>query len=227
VINIKIVVFAPHPDDECYGAGGSILKWLEEGHDVHVIWFTDGRAGYRVAKERGDLEDCEETRISEDELAKRRLAEADAAGEFLGVNKKNRHFLKYYDQELKNHINDAVERIREIIKDADRFVIPSANNNHPDHQATHDIAIKVAQNLNLKNLEFYVYALYNPLKAEGENLVKLKIGNLRFKVYEALKLHKSEFYTKDMGWQSLAMRDRRRERFGFYHLKDKGKFYNF
>ena len=227
MINIKIVVFAPHPDDECYGAGGSILKWLEEGHDVHVIWFTDGRAGYRVAKERGDLEDCEETRISEDELAKRRLAEADAAGEFLGVNKKNRHFLKYYDQELKNHINDAVERIREIIKDADRFVIPSANNNHPDHQATHDIAIKVAQNLNLKNLEFYVYALYNPLKAEGENLVKLKIGNLRFKVYEALKLHKSEFYTKDMGWQSLAMRDRRRERFGFYHLKDKGKFYNF
>jgi LmbE family N-acetylglucosaminyl deacetylase len=227
VINIKIFVFAPHPDDECYGAGGSILKWIEEGNDVHIIWFTDGRAGYRVAKERDELEDREETRISEDELAKIRLAEADAAGEFLGVNKKNRHFLKFYDQDLKNHINDAVDRIKEIVKDADRFVIPSANNNHPDHQATHDIAIKVAQNLGLKNLEFYVYALYNPLKAEGENLIKLKIGNLRFKVYEALKLHKSEFFTKDMGWQALAMRDRRRERFGFYHLKDKGKFYNF
>ena len=228
MIIIKIFVFAPHPDDECYGAGGSILKWLEEGNDdVHIIWFTDGRAGYRVAKERDELEDREETRITEDELAQIRLAEADAAGEFLGVNKKNRHFLKFYDQDLKNHINDAVERIREIIKDADRFVIPSANNNHPDHQATHDIAIKVAQNLGLKNLEFYVYALYNPLKAEGENLVKLKIGNLRFKVYEALKLHKSEFFTKDMGWQALAIRDRRRERFGFYYLKDKGKFYNF
>ena len=225
--NIKIIVFAPHPDDECYGAGGSILKWLDEGHDVHIIFFTDGRAGYRVARERGDLEDCEETRITEDELAKRRLEEANAAAEFLGVKKENRHFLKYYDQELKNHIDDAVKKIMNIVKDTDIFVIPSNNNNHPDHQATHDIAIKVAQKLNLKNVTFYVFALYNPLKAEGEHLIKLRIGDLRFKVYEALKLHKSEFYTKDMGWQSLAMRDRRRERFGIYYLKDKGSFYNF
>ena len=222
-----IIMFAPHPDDECYGAGGSIQKWLEEGNEVHIIWLTDGRAGYRKARELGELEDCEATRITEDELARRRVAEADAAGEFLGIIKENRHLLKFYDQELKNHINDAVEQIKDIVKDANRFVIPSANNNHPDHQATHDIAIKVARELNLHDLEFYVYAVYNPLKAEGENLVKIRVGNFRFKVYEALKLHKSEFYTKDMNWQSLAMRDRRRERFGFYMLKDKGNFYNF
>lgn len=224
---MKIIIFAPHPDDECYGAGGSILKWLEEGHDVHIIWLTDGRAGYRKARQLGELEDCEETKITEEELANKRLAEADAAGEFLGVKKENRHFLKFYDQELKNHINEAAEKIKDIVKDADRFVIPSANNNHPDHQATHEIAIKVAKNLSLNDVEFYVFALYNPLKAEGENLVKIRIANLRFKVYDALKLHKSEFYTKDMHWQSLAMRDRRRERFGFYKLKDEGNFYNF
>lgn len=224
---MKIIIFAPHPDDECYGAGGSILKWLEEGHDVHIIWFTDGRAGYRKARQLGELEDCEETRITEEELANKRLAEADVAGEFLGVKKENRHFLKFYDQELKNHINEAAEKIKDIVKDADRFVIPSANNNHPDHQATHEISIKVAKDLSLNDVEFYVFALYNPLKAEGENLVKIRIANLRFKVYDALKLHKSEFYTKDMHWQSLAMRDRRRERFGFYKLKDEGSFYNF
>ncbi|MFX1338767.1 MAG: PIG-L deacetylase family protein [Promethearchaeota archaeon] len=224
---IKIFVFAPHPDDECFGAGGSIMKWLEEGHEVHIIWFTDGRAGYRKARELGELEDCEETKITEEELARIRLLEADAAGKFLGVKKENRHFLKFYDQELKEHINDAVEKIKDIVKEATRFVIPSGNNKHPDHQATHDIAIKVAKDLNLDNLEFFVFALYNPLKAEGENLIKIRIGNLRFKLYDALKLHKFEFYTKDMNWQSLAMRDRRRERFGFYRLKDKGKYYNF
>jgi LmbE family N-acetylglucosaminyl deacetylase len=224
---MKIIIFAPHPDDECYGAGGSILKWLEEGHNVHIIWFTDGRAGYRKAKELGELEDCEATRISEDELAKRRLAEADAAGEYLGIKRGNRHFLRFYDQELKNHVQEATERIKKIVADADRFVIPSGNNKHTDHQATHDIAIKVAKELNLYSLEFYVYALYNPLKAQGEHLVKIRIGNLRFKVYEALKLHVSEFYTKDMNWQALAMRDRRRERFGFYRLDDLEKFPNF
>ena len=220
-------MFAPHPDDESYGAGGSIMKWLEEGHELHIIWFTDGRAGYKKAREENTLVDCEETRITDDELAKIRLAEADAAGEFLGVKKDNRHFLKFYDQELKDHIDEAVEKIINIVKDSNVFIIPSDNNKHPDHQATHDIAVKVAEKFNLNELKFYIYYLYNPLKAQGENLVKIKVGNLRFKVYQALKLHRSQFYTKDMGWQTEAMKMRRTERFGLYYLKDKGKFYNF
>jgi len=224
---MKIIVFAPHPDDESYGAGGSIMKWLEEGHDIHIIWFTDGRAGYRKAREENKLEDCEATRISEDELARIRLSEADTAGEFLGIKKENRHFLKYFDSELNKYVDKAVEQIKDIVKDADRFIIPSNNNKHQDHQATHDIAVKVAEELNLKDLEFYVYTLYNPLKAQGEHLVKIKLGDLRFKVYEALKIHKSQFYTSDMEWQTDAMREVRRQRLGFFHLKDKGKFYNF
>lgn len=227
MINFKILIFAPHPDDETLGAGGSIMKWIEEGHDIHIVWFTDGRAGYRIAKEENKLEECEETRISEEELAEIRLAEADAAGDLLGVKKENRYFLKFFDQELKNHVDDAIEKIQNIVKNADRFVIPSANNSHPDHQATHDIGIKVAQELNFIKLEFYVYALYNPLKAQGDNLVKIKIGNFRSKVNKALQIHKSQFYTKDMVRNSLAIRDRHKEQFGFYTIKDKGKFFNF
>lgn len=188
---------------------------------------TDGRAGYRKAREENSLDDCEETIISEDELAKIRLGEANNVAEFLGVNKQNRHFLKFYDQELKDRINDAVEKIKPIGKNTDIFVIPSNNNDHPDHQATYDIAIKVAEELNLTALKFFVYNLHAPLKVQKENLMKIKIGNLRFRVYEALKLHKSQFYTKDMKWQTEVMKERRTERFGLFSLKDKGKFYNF
>jgi LmbE family N-acetylglucosaminyl deacetylase len=223
---LKIIVFAPHPDDECHSCGGSILKWLEEGHDVHIICFTDGRAGYRVAKVRDDLEDCEATRITEDNLAEIRLAEADNAADFLGVRKKNRHFLKFHDQDLKNHIDEAVDIIKEIVKDADRFVIPSANNNHPDHQATHDIAIKVAKELNLDNIDFYVYALYNTLKA-GNHLFLNKIGDLRLKVYDAVKLHKSLFYIKSNELEIRSLKSRRKDKFGVYKLYEKGQFYNF
>ena len=38
-------------------------------------------------------------------------------------------------------------------------------------QATYDIAIKVAESLNLPNLDFYIYALYNTLKARNHILV--------------------------------------------------------
>ena len=156
-----------------------------------------------------------------------RLAEADAAGEFLGVKKENRYFLKFHDQELKDHISEAVEKIVDIVKNADIFVIPSNNNQHPDHQATYDIAVKVAEELNLYELKFYVFYLHVPLRAQGKNLIKIKVGDLRFKVYQALKLHKSQFFTKNMGPQTEAMKMRRTERFGLYCLKDKAKFYNF
>jgi LmbE family N-acetylglucosaminyl deacetylase len=203
------------------------MKWIEEDHKIHIIWLTDGRAGYQKAKKENTLYDCDETRITEDQLARIRLAEANTAAEFLGVKKENRHFLSFYDQELKFHIEEAVEKIKNIIGLTDIFVIPSNNNDHPDHQATHDIAVQVAEELHLNNLKFYVYNLHAPLKVPRERLIKIKIKNLRFKVYEALKLHKSQFYTKDMKWQTEVMKERRTERFGLFHLEDKGKYFNF
>jgi LmbE family N-acetylglucosaminyl deacetylase len=220
-------MFAPHPDDEVFGAGGSILKWLEEGHDVSIIWLTDGRAGYRKARKIGELEDNEETRITEEELAEKRLAEAAASAKVLGIKPENCYFLKYHDQDLQNHIYDAVNKLTKIIKDADRFILPSNNNDHPDHQAAHDIAVKVAEKLGLKDLEFYVYAVHTALKAEGDHLINVRFGNLRFKAFEALEKHKSQFFTKDLEWQSNWLKSKRRDYFGIYKLADKGKFYNF
>ena len=33
---------APHPDDAEGGMGGSILKWIEQGHEVHICDLTNG-----------------------------------------------------------------------------------------------------------------------------------------------------------------------------------------
>ena len=38
----RILVLAPHPDDEILGAGGSLLKSIEKGKKVKVIYITDG-----------------------------------------------------------------------------------------------------------------------------------------------------------------------------------------
>ncbi len=38
----RILVLAPHPDDEILGAGGSILKSIANGKKVKVIYITDG-----------------------------------------------------------------------------------------------------------------------------------------------------------------------------------------
>lgn len=41
---MNVLVLAAHPDDEVLGCGGSIARFVREGHDVRVMCFTDGAA---------------------------------------------------------------------------------------------------------------------------------------------------------------------------------------
>jgi len=39
---MRILVVAPHPDDEVLGCGGAIARHVDEGHEVHVVVVTRG-----------------------------------------------------------------------------------------------------------------------------------------------------------------------------------------
>ncbi len=224
---MKIVVFAPHPDDELGGAGGSILKWMEEGHEVHIIYISDGRAAYTFERKMGRLVEAEETQISEEELVAIRMKEIDDVIEYLNLPRQNIHKFMLPDQDVKNHIKEGIEKSKEIIKDADRIVLPSNNNVHEDHQATYDIAVGAAKELGLKEVEFYSYILYVRNKTPKEKQVFIDIVPYRDKVYKALGKYKSQLYitTVDM-YYKLILR-KRKERFGVYSFDDIGKYYNF
>ncbi|MDD3519513.1 MAG: PIG-L family deacetylase [Chromatiales bacterium] len=62
------LVFAPHPDDETFGLGGTLLLAREAGIAAHVVVVTDGAAGG-----------------SGTDLVERREAETRAVGEALGL----------------------------------------------------------------------------------------------------------------------------------------------
>lgn len=227
---MKIVVFAPHPDDEIYGAGGSVLKWMEEGHDVHIVYVTDNRALITWGKKNNQiiLEEAEEyIDLSEEEIGLICLKEAKSVARAFGFPDRNVYLFKFHDQDAINQIHKGVKLSKDIIEDADRIVIPSDNNNHLDHQATHTMAKSAAIELNLAYAEFYVYAIYNVMKAPMEMQKKERIADYRLKVYEIMKLYKTQLLFKDtrLGWQTLTRK--RSERFGVFSLKDAGKFYNF
>ena len=65
---MKIFIFAPHADDEFIAAGGSILKWIEEGHDIYLVYLTDGKTAYTMERMRGRFIESEKTQITEQEL---------------------------------------------------------------------------------------------------------------------------------------------------------------
>lgn len=45
---MKVLVFAPHNDDEVLGVGGTIAKYIEQGHKVYVCEVTSGKDQKRL-----------------------------------------------------------------------------------------------------------------------------------------------------------------------------------
>ena len=81
--------------------------------------------------------------------------------------------------------------------------------------------------MNLVNSEFYVYAIYVPLKPPKEKLVKINIVNYRDRVYEIMKIYKTQltFVDTRAGWEYF--KRKRYERFGVFSLADCNNFFNF
>ncbi len=227
---MKIVIFVPHPDDEIFSCAGSILKWMREGHEVHIVYVTDNRALITWGKNHNQIIEKEAKdyiNLSEEEIGKIGLEEARRVAKAFGFPDSNVHLFEFHDQDAMNQIDNGVKLSKDIIKNADRIVMPSDNNNHPDHQATHTIAKNAAIELNLVNAEFYVYAIYNLLKVRMEMQKKVRTSEYRLKVYEIMKFYKTQLLFKDtrLGWQTLPRK--RSERFGVFSLKDAGNYYNF
>src|SRR5687767_3222241 len=69
----RLLVLAPHPDDETIGCGATILRRRAAGTAVRVVVATDGRLSHRSAE------------VTPDELARIRAAEFREACSRLGV----------------------------------------------------------------------------------------------------------------------------------------------
>lgn len=227
---MKIVIFAPHPDDEIYGCGGSILKWLDNGHNVHIIYVTDNRALISWGIKENQLikeKAAPYIDLSEDQIGEIGLNEAQEVARNFGFPANNIHLFKFHDQDAVNQISNGKDLAKKVLIRTDRIVLPSNNNNHPDHQATHEMAKSAALEMRLDNVEFYVFAIYNVLKIPMDRQIKIKMVEYRDKLYELMRGYKTQLCLKDtyLGWQTL--KRRRMERFGVFGLEDVNKFYNF
>lgn len=129
----KIIVFAPHPDDDLIGCGGSIAKHIKQGNDVTIVYMTSGEAG--------------SLKYSKQELAKIRETEAKKAIEIIAVN--DLVFLKNPDGYLeygKKNLTKIIELIRKIKPDV--VYVTHELDAHKDHQITHKLVIEAVARAN-------------------------------------------------------------------------------
>jgi LmbE family N-acetylglucosaminyl deacetylase len=148
------IVFAPHPDDETLGCGGTIALKRQLGAHVTIVAMTDGGAAYG---ERGDHE----------QLKAIRQGEAIEAAHVLGVPAQDLIFLAYPDGRLGDFHEQATARVHTII-DAVRpreIFIPYRRDGHPDHEETsaivHAALSPLATSFELLVYEYPVWFLHH------------------------------------------------------------------
>ena len=120
----RILVFAPHPDDDVLGCGGSIARHVEEGAQIKIVYLTSGESGSLT--------------VSKAELAGLREKEALAAARVLGVN--DTEFLRWPDGYLtikREYLIKLTSLIR--AEKPHRIYLPHSQDLVPDHLVTHQL----------------------------------------------------------------------------------------
>ena len=124
---MRILVLAPHPDDDLIGCGGSLIKHEKAGAIISIAYITSGEAG---SKSLGTI----------------RESEAIKACAQLGINANHLHFLHESDGGIvvgPKIVSEVVEIIRKGKPDI--IYLPHKYDNHPDHLATHQIGVKAIE----------------------------------------------------------------------------------
>ena len=128
----RILLMTAHPDDADIMAGGTVARWIDEGHDVHSVMFTRGDKGH------------DDPGMTPERVAMIREAEQRSAAALLGIQRVT--FLDFKDGELawtgSTLAETATRLVREIQPDtivthdpfagAPSYGVPQL---HPDHRA--------------------------------------------------------------------------------------------
>lgn len=146
----RVLIFAPHPDDETIACGGYINESAKRGAEVYLVLITDGN--------RRNLKEL-------------RYIEFENAACILGVPRENLIYLDYPDSrlamvnyaELKGILAEQIEEIQPEI-----LFYPHPDDNHKDHSTVGKIIEDILQEMKEK-VEVKEYL------GEYEDLVKEEV----------------------------------------------------
>lgn len=141
----RVLLLAPHVDDETIGAGATLRKYAEQGGHVTVAYLTDGAGSV--------------SELKKDELVRRRKDEANEIKDILKISEMV--FFDEPDGELTSH-DRIQEKVKKLILDKRPEVIycPVYVDCHSDHIATGRILKDVLPTLEQDYLDKVRIRLY-------------------------------------------------------------------
>lgn len=153
----KVLVLAPHMDDETIGCGGTLALHAKRGAQITVMFLTDGRHG---SSEINALAG-EERQRREKEYIELRTTEARAALMRLGVN---RMICLDAEDGALSQCTWAAEKLRDVIRklQPDLVYLPFYLEEHADHRAASQVLLDAVAGTSLQ-FQCIGYEVWTPL----------------------------------------------------------------
>lgn len=174
----RILIIAPHPDDECIGPGGVLLRYAKQ---CEVIVLTDGRQG------QGDAAPEREKQIRTQEFT----------DEMKRLNVGGFQMLEIEDGTLLSHL-DCMSGI--CLKEYSKIFVTGLSDHHPDHKAAFLCIMEAAKKTASEDFpECYLYEVHTPLQSPTHFL---DISDVMEQKCDLIRLHKSQL--KELPYDALA-----------------------
>jgi LmbE family N-acetylglucosaminyl deacetylase len=139
----RLVVIAPHPDDEVLGSGGLMNMAARAKCEVVVLSVTDGEASH-PGKDRNSV------RLQ-------RAGERDRAFGELGLLSHQARRMALPDGAVNAHQARLIDLIEQMTKPTDLVLAPWSGDGHPDHDACARAARSAQQRIGFELLEYPVW----------------------------------------------------------------------
>src|SRR5436190_3910055 len=146
---MKVLIIAPHPDDESIGCGGTVTLHALKGDEVSAVFLTSGELGLK--------------QLAREEAWKIRESEARAAAKVLRLA--SLEFLREPDWMIGDDSPRAAAKLAPVLKALvpELIYLPHPNEWHPDHRASLPILRLALKSAGISSPKLRGYEIWTPL----------------------------------------------------------------
>jgi LmbE family N-acetylglucosaminyl deacetylase len=141
----RLVVVAPHPDDEVLGAAGLLQCVRRLGVELAIVTVTDGEGSHPVARANGV------------DIASTRAMESTVALDRLGCGSVPVTRLGFPDGAVATEAPRLTTALTDLLRPDDLCVTPWRHDGHPDHNATGAATLAAAGATRTSVLQYLVW----------------------------------------------------------------------
>lgn len=184
--NNRILILAPHPDDEILGCAGLMQKLSKLQRNIVLVAVTNGTKSHP-----------DSTFYTEEQLNQIRPAESKAALQVLNIQNIQHIALNLQDGAIASSHAEFYAKLEQLLKPNDILITTYEKDGHPDHEHSAYVVSKIAKKYQLKHFQVLIWAWHwaqpNNAQIAWEQAYRLDLSSSELELkHRAIQCFKSQ-----------------------------------